>query len=168
MPVDSFTWLPPSIAAYYQGLTLEREEAPWTPLKKPIAQCRFALLTTAGLYVKSQDPPFDLEQEKREPFWGDPTYRVIPRNVRREDIGAAHLHINTEDLLQDMNIALPIRRFLELEQEGEIGSLALRHYSVMGFQGFPDNIAPWRDEYGPEMAQRMKKERVDAVLLTPV
>jgi D-proline reductase (dithiol) PrdB len=168
MPVDSFTWLPRGIAAYYQGLPLEREDAPWTPLKKRIDHCRFALVTTAGLYVKGKDPPFDLEQEKREPFWGDPTYRVIPRDVRQQEIGAAHLHINTDDLLQDMNIALPIRRFLELEQEGEIGSLALRHYSVMGFQGFPDNIAPWRDQYGPEMARQMKKERVDAALLTPV
>jgi D-proline reductase (dithiol) PrdB len=168
MPVDSFTWLPPSIAAYYQRLTLEKEDAPWTPLAKPIEQCRFALLTTAGLYLKGQDPPFDLEREKREPFWGDPTYRVIPREVKQEEIGAAHLHINTDYLLQDINIALPIQRFLELEEKGEIGSLAPSHYSVMGFQGFPDNIAPWRDQYGPEMARRMNEEGVDAALLTPV
>jgi len=168
MPVDSFMWLPRSLAAMYQGLTLEKEEAPWTFLAKPIEQCRFALLTTAGLYLKGQDPPFDLERERREPLWGDPTYRIITRNVRQEDIGAAHLHVNTEDLLQDMNTALPIQRFLELEEAGEIGSLAPSHYSFMGFQGFPANTAPWRDQYGPEVARRMKDEGVDAALLTPV
>jgi len=168
MPVDSFTWLPRSLAAMYQGVALEREEAPWTRLAKPIEQCRFALLTTAGLYLKGQDPPFDLEREKREPFWGDPTYRIIPRDVGQEDVGAAHLHINTEDLLQDMNTALPIQRFLELEEAGEIGSLAPSHYSFMGFQGFPANTAPWRDQYGPEVARRMKEEGVDAALLTPI
>ncbi|MGB6896939.1 MAG: glycine/sarcosine/betaine reductase selenoprotein B family protein [Dehalococcoidia bacterium] len=165
MSVDSFTWLPRSLGAYYQGLTLEKEEAPWTPLAKPIEQCRFALLTTAGLYLKGKDPPFDLEREKREPFWGDPTYRIIPRNVGQEDVGAAHLHINTEDLLQDMNIALPIQRFLELEEAGEIGSLAPSHYSFMGYQ---QNTDAWRDRYGPEVARRMKEEDVDAALLTPV
>lgn len=168
MSVDSFTWLPRSLGAYYQGLTLEKEEAPWTPLAKPIEQCRFALLTTAGLYLKGQDPPFDLEREKREPFWGDPTYRIIPRDVGQEDVGAAHLHINTDHLLQDINIALPIQRFLELEEAGEIGSLAPSHYSFMGFQGFPESTAPWRDQYGPEVARRMKEEGVDAALLTPV
>lgn len=168
MSVDSFKWLPRGLAAFYQGLTLEKEDAPWTPLAKPIAQCRFALLTTAGLYLKGQEPPFDLERERREPTWGDPSYRVIPREVKQEEIGAAHLHINTEDLLKDMNIALPIQRFRELEEAGEIGSLAPSHYSFMGFQGFPANTTGWREQYGPEVARRMKEEGVDAALLAPV
>jgi D-proline reductase (dithiol) PrdB len=168
MSVDSFKWLPRALGAYYQGLMLEKEEAPWTPLAKPIEQCRFALVTTAGLYVKGQDQPFDVEREKREPFWGDPTYRIIPREVKQEEIGATHLHINTDYLVADINIALPIQRFLELEEGGEIGSLAPSHYSFMGYQGFPENSAPWRDEYGPEVVRRMKEEGVDAALLTPV
>ena len=168
MPVDSFKWLPPFLARQYQALQLERAEIPWTPLGKPIEQCRFALLTTAGLYLKGKDPPFDLERERREPTWGDPTYRMIPREVKQEEVGAAHLHVNTEDLLQDVNIALPIQRFLELEEAGEIGSLAPSHYSFMGFQGFPGDAAPWRDHYGPEVARQMKEEGVDAALLAPV
>ena len=168
MAVDSFKWLPRALATMYRGMTVEREEAPWTPLSKPIERCRFALVTSGGLYVKGRDEPFDLERERREPFWGDPTYRVIPREVRQEEIGAAHLHVNTEPLLEDMNIALPIQRFLELEEGGEIGSLAPSHYSFMGFQGFPANTAAWRDEYGPEVAARMKEEGVDAAFLTPV
>jgi hypothetical protein len=38
----------------------------------------------------------------------------------------------------------------------------------MGFQGFPGDAAPWRDQYGPEVARRMKEEGVDAALLAPV
>ncbi len=60
MPVDSFKWLPPFLARQYQALQLERVEVPWTPLRKPIEQCRFALVTTAGLYLKDKDPSFDL------------------------------------------------------------------------------------------------------------
>jgi D-proline reductase (dithiol) PrdB len=166
--VDSFKWLPPFLARQYQALQLERVEIPWEPLNKPIEQCRFALVTTAGLYLKERDPSFDLEREKREPTWGDPTYRIVPREVKQGEIAAAHLHVNSEDVLEDMNIALPIRRFLELEEAGEIAALAPSHYSFMGFQGFPGDTAPWRDRYGPEVARRMKEEEVDAALLAPV
>ncbi len=165
MPTDSFKWLPRSIAAYYQAMQVpEPEEIPWTPLRRPIEQCRFALVTTAGLYIKGEQPSFDLDRERREPFWGDPTYRAIPSDVRQEQIGVAHLHINTEDIQQDVNIVLPVHRFQELAQAGEVGSLAHHHYSLMGYQ--QDN-REWRKRYGPEVAQRMVEEEVDVALLTP-
>jgi D-proline reductase (dithiol) PrdB len=163
--VDSFKWLPPSMAAYYKAMPIEREEVPWTPLTKSVDQCRFSLLTTAGVYLKGRQPPFDIERERREPLWGDPTYRVIPRDARQEDFGVAHLHINTADIEEDVNIVLPIHRLLELEGAGEIGSLAPASYSVMGYQQGQDQ---WRDHYGPEIAARMKEEGVDAALITPV
>ena len=165
MPVDSFKYLPGSIAAYYRNLNVEKADPiPWTPLAKPLADARFALVTTAGVYVKGSDAPFDAEREKREPMWGDPTYRRIPRDVRQDQIGASHLHINNRDLLDDINIVLPINRFLELEAEGAIGSLAPTSYSFMGYQM---NNSEWRDKYAPEVAGLMKDETVDAVLLTP-
>lgn len=169
MPVDSFKWLPRSIAGYYQAMQVpEPEEILWTPLPKPVEQCRFALVTTAGLYVQGESAsggPFDLDRERREPFWGDPTYRAIPADVRQEQIGVAHLHINTEDIQRDVNIVLPVHRFQELAQAGEVSAVADHHYSFMGFQ--MDNTE-WRERYGPEVAQRMVEEEVDAALLTPV
>jgi len=165
MPIDSFRWLPGAIAAYYRGLPFQKvEPIPWTPLAKPVERCRFALVTTAGLYMKDRDPPFDLDGERRNPFWGDPTYRVIPREARQDQIGVAHLHVNPADLLADMNVALPVQRFLELEAAGRIGSLAPSHYSFMGYQ--PDNSA-WENRYAPEVAARMKEEGVEAAFLTP-
>ncbi len=165
MPVDSFKWVPRSIAGYYQSIQVpEPEETPWAPLRKPVEECRFALVTTAGLYVKGEQQPFDLDRERREPTWGDPTYRAIPAGVRQDQIGVAHLHINTEDIERDVNIVLPVHRFQELAEAGEVGSVAPHHYSFMGFQ--QDN-SEWRDRYGPEVAQRMVEEEVDAALLTP-
>src|SRR5438093_578258 len=88
MPVDSFKYLPRSIAAYYQTLRVERvEPIPWTPLSKPLNQCRFALVTTAGIYDKAREPPFDAGREKREPMWGDPTYRRILRDLAQGQMG---------------------------------------------------------------------------------
>ena len=165
MTVDSFKFLPGSIAAYYRNLPVQREEpVPFTPLAKPLSASRFALVTTAGIHRKGAEPPFDTEREKREPFWGDPTFRRIPRDVRQEEIGACHLHTNNRDVLLDVNIALPVQRFLELEAEGAIGALAPTSYSFMGYQM---NTTEWRERYAPEAAALMKDEGVDAVLLTP-
>ena len=59
MPVDSFKYLPPSIAGYYRNMPVQKEEPiGWTPLAKPLNECRVALVTTAGIYVKDVDPPF--------------------------------------------------------------------------------------------------------------
>jgi D-proline reductase (dithiol) PrdB len=169
MAIDSYKWLPGSFANYYKALPIEKAESiPWTPLAKPIEECCFSLVTTAGLYVKGKEPSFDLDGERKNPFWGDPTYRTISRDVKQEEIGVAHLHINGADLETDLNIALPVHRFLELEAAGEIGSLAPTSYSVMGYQSNPPNTNEWENRYGPEMAARMKEEGVDAVLLTPV
>ena len=166
MPTDSFKWLPRSIAGYYQAMEVPAFDGiPWTPLARPLDQSRVALVTTAGLYIKGEQEPFDMERERREPFWGDPTYRVIPAGVRQEQIGVAHLHINTEDIERDVNVALPVQRLRELVDAGDVGSLADHQYSFMGFQ--MDNTE-WRERYAPEVAQRMKDEDVQAALLTPV
>jgi len=165
MPVDSFKYLPRSIAAYYQTIRVDRADPiAWTPLSKPLSECRFGLVTTAGIYDKERDPPFDAERETREPMWGDPTYRGIGRDVVRGQIGASHLHINNRDILADVNIVLPVDRFAELEEQGVVGSLAAETYSLMGYQ---PNTSEWRERYGPEVAGLLKDEAVDAVLLTP-
>jgi len=166
--VDSFKYLPRSFRERYAQVAPPDEPIPWTPLRVPLHEACIALVTTAGIWRKDLDPPFDYEREKREPTWGDPSYRVIPRDTRQEQIGAGHLHINNDDLLADVNVVLPIHRAEELERTGEIGALAPSAYSFMGFQGSPANLQPWRDVYGPEVAARMRAEGVDAVLLTPV
>lgn len=171
MSINSFRWLPPSLAAWLQEkwkVPDERSTTPFTPLKKPVSQMRFALLTTGGLYLKDTQEPFDLAREEREPDWGDPTYRVIPSSARLGDVKAAHKHFNTVDIEEDFNILLPIHRFKELAEAKEIGSLAPSAYSVMGYQGHPGPVwRPWQDRYGPEMLSRMKGEGVEGVLLTP-
>jgi D-proline reductase (dithiol) PrdB len=165
MTIDSFKFLPGSIANYYRNLSVQREEpVPFTPLSKPVSASRFALVTTAGIHQLGVEPPFDADRERREPFWGDPTFRRIPRDVRQEEIGASHLHTNNRDVLLDVNIALPVHRLAEQEAEGAIGSLAPTSYSFMGYQM---DTKEWRQRYAPEAAAAMKDEGVDAVLLTP-
>jgi D-proline reductase (dithiol) PrdB len=64
----------------------------------------------------------------------------------------------------DVNLVFPIDRFRELEQRGQIGSLGDVHYSFMGAGHTPDAY-----EHGAEqVAGLLKKDKVDAVFLTPV
>jgi D-proline reductase (dithiol) PrdB len=168
MTVDSFKYLPRIITAFYQ--TTERQPEypiPWSPLPRPLSDCKFSLITSGGLYHKGVEPPFNLEREKIQPTWGDPTYRTIPFNIQPAEIGISHLHINNTDILEDVNILLPIQRFQELEAKGVIGSLAERAYSFMGYQGYPPDASAWQDTYGPQVAQKLNAEGVDCVLLTP-
>lgn len=165
MSVDSFKYLPRSLRGYYESRPPERREPiPWTPLAKPLAEAKVALVTTAGIWVDGREPSFDYEREKREPMWGDPTFRRIPRDTRQDKIRAGHLHINNRDILADVNVQLPLDRMRELESAGRIGSLAEMNYSFMGYQ---PNTTEWENKYGPECAGLMKDEAVDAVLLTP-
>ena len=167
--VDSFKYLPRSIAYFYQTTLAEMPERPipWTPLTKPLTECTFSLVTTGGLYQKDVDAPFDIEREKLEPTWGDPTFRAIPTDIEQEALGASHLHINTAWVLEDVNRLLPIHRFQELAEAGIIGRLAPTAYSFMGFQGMPHEATAWEATYGPQVAAQMKEEGVDCVLLTP-
>jgi D-proline reductase (dithiol) PrdB len=168
MPVDSFKYVPRIIIPFYQMTELQPElPIPWTPLQRPLAKCTFGLVTSGGLYHKGVEPPFDLQREVQEPAWGDPTYRTLPTDVQQAEVGASHQHINTRDVLEDVNILLPIHRFQELVAEGRIGGLAKHAYSFMGYQGFPGDTTAWQEMHGPQVAEKLKAEAVDCVLLTP-
>jgi D-proline reductase (dithiol) PrdB len=167
MEVDSFRYLSPLIKRYYQLNQVRKElPIPFTPLRKPLDQCRLALVTSGGLYHTRREPPFDQEGERRNPAWGDPSFRTLPVDMDLADVGVSHLHLNHDDILADPNILLPIRRFHELVAEGRVGRLGPHAYSFMGYQGFPCDLSGWKDTYGPAVRDRLLAEHVDCVLLT--
>ncbi len=165
MTVDSYKYLPRSMKTMYESTPVAEEPFAWTPLQKPLNKCTVALMTSAGIYLKDSQEGFDEEREWEHPEWGDPTYRVIPSDVRQEQIACSHLHINHDDLLEDVNVVLPIRAFGQLEAEGRIGALSPEHYSFMGYQD--RRLEDWRNVQGPELAARLKERAVDVLLLAP-
>jgi D-proline reductase (dithiol) PrdB len=163
--IDGYKFLPRSMIPEFKTFPYQANDAvPATPIVA-INAARVALLTSSGLYLKGRQQSFDIERERREPFWGDPTYRLIPRGVAQDQIGVTHLHLNPDDILSDLNIALPLEVFAGFEKEGRIGSLAANHYSFMGYQG--RSTAAWHDVYGPELAARLQQEGVDLLILAP-
>ena len=167
MKVDSYRFLPRSFRSFYEGrgpFTGE-EEPVWAPFDKRLQDSRIALLTSAGVYVKKSQSPFDLDRERAHPEWGDPSWRAIPAAVDSADVGVAHLHINDEDLLADLEIALPAGLLQQLAKDQVIGSAAAEHISVMGYQ--ERSLEGWRDQTAGEVAAHLRSQGVDGLILAP-
>jgi len=164
--VDGFRFLPPGLKAWVRTFIPHEDfggPIPWTPLSKPLSQTTISLVTTAGISLKS-DPPFDMDREKREAVWGDRSFRMIPRGTTEKDIDVNHLHINTTYIKQDINVMLPLARMAEFEEERIIGRLAPSSYSFYGFQWKNTDFV---EESIKPISEKMKREGVEAVLLTP-
>jgi D-proline reductase (dithiol) PrdB len=138
---------------------------PWTPVAKPLADSKLALLSTAGLSRKG-DPPFDMDFERRNPTRGDASWRALGADASAETIVANHLHIDTRYIERDLDVALPLARASELVAEGRLGALAETHYSIMGYQG--NDTSELEQRSAPEIADRMRSQQVDLALLAPV
>jgi D-proline reductase (dithiol) PrdB len=132
------------------------DEAPFTPLPQPLADCTLAVVTTAGLHLRT-DQPFAA---------GDPSYRAIPAAAPANDILQSHTSIGFDRVptQRDLNIVYPVDRLRELVARGELGSIASTCYSFMGAQRDWTRIA---EQTAPAVAQRLQADGVDVVLLTP-
>jgi D-proline reductase (dithiol) PrdB len=167
MVIDSYRFLPRSFRPLYEGRgPFPGEEAPvWAPFEKRLAESRVALLSSAGIYLKEKQAPFDLEREKSQPDWGDPTWRAVPSASSPSDLAIAHLHINDEDLLADPEIALPMRLLAELAGEAVIGSVTSDHVAVMGFQD--RRLRDWHRKTSPEIVAFLRDQQTDGLILAP-
>jgi len=137
---------------------------PWTPLKKELSDCTIATIVTAGMALKG-DQPFDQEGERRNPWWGDPSYRIIPCSATERDVNFYHMHINSSYALQDLNCMVPLGNLKVLERTREIGHSALRHYSIMGYLLNPEQML---NESVPAIIENLRQDQVDILLMVPV
>ena len=161
--VDSFCYIDGITKRIIKSwINLEPErEIPWTPLSKPLVECTVALISSGGIALKT-DTPFDQEGERQNPWWGDPTYRLIPQTATAEDIKLYHLHVDPTFVEQDINCLLPLQRLAELVAAGEIGRHADPHYSFMGYNLQPEALL---NESVPAMIGSLQEQEVDVVVL---
>lgn len=136
------------------------EDCPWTPLEKPLAECRLAMLSTAGLYLPGEQPPF-----RAEDYEGDWTFRELPTDVAPEQFAIAHDHYDHAWAEQDRNCVYPLQRLRELQAEGFIGEIAATHYSISGYCTRADLVA---EHTALEIAKHAAQSGVDVLLHIPV
>ena len=166
MPIDSYRYVDFATRQIMKAWAarLEPGAIPFTPLRRPLRECTVALLSTAGI-ARNDDRPFDQEGERRDPWWGDPSFRRIPLGTTEKDIRIYHLHIDPRFGEADLDVVLPMRRLAELAAEGVVGRPAPTHYSIMGYILEPTELI---EKTAPAIATSMQDEHVDAVVLVPV
>lgn len=164
-PVDSYRFISGITKRMIKSwINMEQSRAiPWTPLTKPLAGCTVALLSSAGVALKT-DRPFDQDGERKNPWWGDPSYRVVPNTATSRDVRLYHLHIDPTYAEQDLNCLFPIQRLHELAASGEIGRAAPRHYSTMGYILRPEQLLA---ETAPALIRNLREDFADVVVLVP-
>ncbi len=149
------TDLPPAQAKRLSELECPQfSTTPWVN-GPPLSQRRVAVVSSAGLVVRGETP-----------FRGrDADFRAIPSTTTPERLLMSHISINYDrtGFQEDWNVVFPLDRLRELAAEGAIGSVAATHYS---FMGATDPIQ--MEGHAREVALHLKRDNVDAVLLSPV
>jgi D-proline reductase (dithiol) PrdB len=138
----------------------QSEDTPWTPVTKALDQSTIALVTTAGVHHKDQEP-FNMADRD-----GDPSYRVIDAKRPTSDLIITHDYYDHGDADKDVNVIFPVERLKEFEAEGFIGYAADIHYGFMGhITG--EHLITLINQSAKSVAQALKNNDVDLVLLTP-
>lgn len=138
----------------------ETQDIPWSPIKKPLVECKVALVTTAGVHHRDQ-LLFDMNDRD-----GDPTFRILDISRPIEDLMITHDYYDHSDADKDINIVFPVQRLKEFKDEGCIEDLATNHYGFMGHI-VGRRVETLINKSAPDVANRLLKDNVDIVLLTP-
>lgn len=157
----------PIMQAYYerQGLgpypLYHPTDTPWTPLAKPLAECRIALVASAGISRCDQKP---FRRHGHDDF----SIREVPLDSPADALVVNYDYFNHADADKDMNCLFPLARLRELAKEGFVGGACPTAFAM--------GIGRWREAATPERLQtevagelfgRCREQEADAVLLVP-
>jgi len=138
----------------------ESRDVPWTPVTKKLSDSMIALVTTAGVHHRGQEP-FDM----RDPD-GDPTYRILYPETIGSHYAVTHDYYDHRDADRDINIVFPMDRLKQMKDAGFIGGISKRHFGFMGHITGA-HIIDLIENSSPMVADMLLQDGADAVLLTP-
>jgi D-proline reductase (dithiol) PrdB len=133
---------------------------PWTPLPRPLSECKLALISSAALI-----PP-GVEPFGSQPG-GDVSFREVPSDLDPATLIDCHPshHFDHSGLTTDRNLAFPIDRVRELVACRRIGAVNHRHLSLCGAITAPGRLIK---RTAPEAVRWLVEDGVDVALLVPV
>jgi D-proline reductase (dithiol) PrdB len=136
----------------------EFDSSPWTPVEKPLDQTCLALISSAGISRRDQQP-FDP--------WAvnDLSFRRIPIDTPHRDLRLHHNYFDHRDALSDLNCVFPVQRLMELADRGVIGRLA--SVAITLGMGRLYKRTALQKQTVPALVEVLREEDVDAVLLVP-
>ena len=129
---------------------------PWSPVAKPLAESRVALIGSGGVYTPGQIAYH---------FKDDTSFRLIDSDTPEGDLHVTHFAYDLSDARRDPNVVFPLGTLRRLVTEGFIAGLGPRAY---GFMGGIYSARKVRDVLAPALADRVVEDEVDLALLVPV
>ena len=148
------------------------DDGPFTPVQKPLSVSRLALLTSTGHFVEGDDPePFGIKNmtqaeaiERIDDFLKtEPQLSAIPSDTPQEKLRVRHGGYDIRAVQVDPNVAFPIDRLQELQQEGVIGELAPYAYSFVG----ACSQVRLTKRVAPAWVKQLQEQAIDVALLVP-
>lgn len=132
---------------------MSRRCVPFTPLEGKLSESMVALVSNAGVHLKSQEP-FNPE--------GDNSLRILPGEVVGGELMVTHGHYDHADADLDINCIFPIDRLREFQHEGLIGGLGDKHVGL----GYSLNLKETYEVTAPQVADLIERSKADLVVLT--
>ncbi|MBU1378930.1 MAG: glycine reductase [Alphaproteobacteria bacterium] len=136
------------------------DDAPFTPLAKPLSACRVALLTTAAPYRADKG-----NQGAGAPYnAGAKFYEVYSGATAADhDLRVSHVAVDQAHLSDDQNCWFPLPALRRAAEAGRIAGLTAR------FHGVPTNRSQRHtvDVDAPEVVRRCREDAADVAVLVP-
>jgi D-proline reductase (dithiol) PrdB len=136
----------------------QHSDAPFTPLAKPLAAARVALLTTAAPYRpelgdQGAGAPYNAAAKFYEVYSGD--------TATDHDLRVSHVAVDQVHLSDDQNCWFPLPALRRASARGRVGGLTAR------FHGVPTNRSRRHttDVDAPELVRRCREDGADAAIL---
>jgi D-proline reductase (dithiol) PrdB len=116
---------------------------------------RVAIVSSAGIHRRGEPPMMPGANEFRE----------LPASLPAGDVVMTHVSSNYDrtGFQRDLNTVYPVDRLRELARDGIVGAMSDTHYAVMG----ANDPSQW-DALADQLTDRLRQDRIDAVLLSPV
>lgn len=127
-------------------------------LTVPLSKATVGLISTSGARVAGQ-PSFDVISDE-----GDPSFRVIPGNTPAHRLRFNHAGYDVRNAYADPDSVFPLALLRRYAEEGKIGAVASRAFSLMGYMTQTDVLL---DETGPAIAAGLAADGVDLAFVVP-
>jgi D-proline reductase (dithiol) PrdB len=125
--MTTFPFYPPDRASHYERAAAEysfvqAEPTPWTPLRRELRRCKAAIVTTAGVRLKTQHS-FGKNS---------PEFREISVYSPPEELAFDFTNFDPAEAEQDLNVLVPVDRLKDLVDREALGGLNETYFSFFG------------------------------------
>ena len=136
------------------------EKVPFTPLAKPLSDCRIALISTGEVEVKGRN----LSEDENQMGNVGGVYSIPSTTPEEQLYSSSHSYDKHATTLEDINAFFPSARLHEAVDSGRISGVTKRFIGV--YNAYSKRRTIERD--APEVLKRLLEDGADAAVMVPV